>query len=394
MAGSGDRAGPLSHARRWQAGVVQAVSPPGVVDLATGYLDPALFPVDLVRDAYTRALAEFGSAALSYGDDRGVLALRAALAARAGPPCGPGHVLLTAGTSAALYLLATRLAQPGAVVFAEQRSYDLGCRLLADCGLRTWPVAMDSAGMDPQALHDALGEVRALGLPPAFAYLIPTFHNPTGLVVPARRRRELLAVAARHGLLVVEDDAYAELPLTGAAEPSMGELAGYHGVIRLGTFSKTLAPGLRLGWLLTDPAVVSRLGGHGVFRSGGSPNHLASLAVTTLVESGAYDRHLNWLRNRLRTRRNALAAALEARLAGVADFTLPAGGYFLWLCSRGEVGEAELTAAAARAGLVVAAGSRYGSGPPSLRLSYSFNAPDRLAAAVDRLAGALTMERT
>jgi len=394
MPGAEDRAGPLSHARRWQAGVVQAVSPPGVVDLATGYLDPGLFPVGLVRDAYAAALAEFGSAALSYGDDRGLLGLRTALATRAGPPCGPEHVLLTAGTSAALYLLATRLAQPGAVVFAEQRSYDLGCRLLTDCGLRVWPVPMDAAGMDPQALQEAVGEVRALGLAPAFAYLIPAFHNPTGLLVPARRRRELLAVAARNGLTVVEDDAYAELSFTGTPEPSLGELAGYRGVIRLGTFSKTLGPGLRLGWLLADPPLVARLAGHGLFRSGGSPNHLASAAVTTLVESGGYDRHVGWLRDRLRTRRDALADALATHLAEVAAFTPPAGGYFLWLHARGELTEPGLEAAAARAGLVVAVGSRFGGGPPGLRLSFSFNAPDRLAEAVGRLADALTMERT
>ncbi|WP_033429319.1 aminotransferase class I/II-fold pyridoxal phosphate-dependent enzyme [Saccharothrix syringae] len=380
--------------------MVQSVSPPGVVDLRPGYLDPDLLPVDLLAEAYQRAFTEFGAAALSYGADQGALVLRSALAARTAEAelhaCGPDNVLVTAGTSHALHLLATRLAAPGDVVLVEQTSYDFGRRILTDRGLRLRPVAMDGEGVHPGALHDAMVAERAAGGRIAFACLTPTFHNPTGLLVPAERRRELLAVAARHDVLVVEDDAYAGLELGGTpVECSLAGLAGYRGVVRLRTFSKTLAPGLRLGWLLAAPEFVRALVAQGVFVSGGSMNHVASLAVAELIRTGAYDRHLGWLRGRLRARRDALADALRAGLPADLGFELPAGGFFLWLTSRGGRTEADLLAAAGRAGVHLAGGTRFGTpAAPSLRLAYSFTPPGTLAAAGRRLAAALTGGRS
>jgi enduracididine biosynthesis enzyme MppQ len=396
MPGTAERAGPLSHRRHWRAGVVQALPPPGMVDLGPGYLDPDLLPVDLLGEAYARTFAEFGSAALAYGENQGELGLRTELAARAaradGVGCGPEHVLITAGTSHAVYLVATRMAAPGDTVIVEQTGYDFGRRILVDCGLRPREVAADGSGLDPVALDEALTAERAAGNTVAFAYLSPTFHNPTGIVVPPGRRAELLAVAARHGVLVVEDDAYGELGLEPGDRCSLAGLAGYRGVVRLGTVSKTLGPGLRLGWLTAEPAVVDRLVAHGLFVSGGSANHLASLAVGTLLRTGEYDRHLDWLRDRLRDRRDALAAALRGTSA--VTFRLPAGGCFLWLTATGALTEPDLLAAAHRAGVAVAAGSRFGSPrAPSIRLSYSFTSPDDLAEAGAALARELNRER-
>ncbi|GLZ36660.1 PLP-dependent aminotransferase family protein [Actinokineospora sp. NBRC 105648] len=384
-----DSAGPLSHRRSWSPGVVQQVGPAGTVDLGPGYLEPGLLPVDLLAAAYPAALAEYGSAALAYGDDRGAVPFRALVADRVaraeGPPCGPDNVLVTAGTSHALHLLATGLAQSGEVVLVEQYGYDYGRRILADRGLRARAVPMDAAGVDPAALDEAIATTRAAGERIAFAYLAPTFHNPTGLVSPVGRRRELLAVAARHGVLLVEDDAYAELGLDGGADPvSLAGLAGYRGVVRLRTFSKTLGPGLRLGYLLADPAIVGRLAGTGLFTSGGSANHVTSLAVAWLLRSGEYDRHLGWLRSRLRERRDALAVALGSGLEGVVEFTTPAGGYFLWLRSTHD--EARLVTAAAAAKINALPGSRFGTGPqPTVRLAYSLNPPSALTAAAEAL---------
>jgi 2-aminoadipate transaminase len=382
----------LSHERCWVPGVVQQVSPAGMVDLGPGYLEPALLPVRLLRDAYANALAEFGSAALSYGDDRGTLVVRSLLAQRVSStdesPCGPEHVLVTAGTSHALQLIATTLATPGDVVLVDQFSYDLGRRIFTDCGLRTRAVATNAAGMEPRALHDALTSER--GRRVAFVSLNPTFHNPTGVVVPVERRRELLAVAERHGVLVVEDDAYAEVDLDGqGTPPSMAGLAGYRGVLRLGTFAKTLGPGLRLGWMLGDPRMIDRFATHGLFNSGGSANHVTSLAVATLLRDGAYDRHLARLRDALRRRRDTLAGTLRAELGGDVEFDVPAGGYFLWLRFREQDDEARLLTAANAAGVVVAAGSRFGGAPrQNVRLAYTFNSPSRLALAARLLAGA------
>jgi 2-aminoadipate transaminase len=391
---SDSAAGPLSHDRQWRAGVVQAVCEPGVLDLAPGYLQPGLLPVDLLRDAYSDALTEFGSAALSYGANQGVDLLRTAIAARTSaadgrPWCLPANVALTAGTSHALHLVATSMAAPGQVALVERTSYDYGRRIIEDCGLTLCEVPADPAGMDPTALDEAITSAVSAGRQVAFVVLTPTFHNPTGRTVGPTRRRELLQVAARRRVLVVEDDAYGELALTDDAPPaSLAGLAGGRGVVKLGSFAKTIGPGLRLGWLLAEPDVVARFVGQGVYDSGGSPNHLASLAVAVLLRDGHYDEHLRWLRTRLREQRDALLGALRAHLRGV-RIDRPDGGFFLWLRFPGRQSEPRLVADAARSGVAVAAGSRFGTvDEPSVRLAYSFNSPDALAAAALRLADA------
>jgi enduracididine biosynthesis enzyme MppQ len=345
------------------AGVTQHVPAPGVCDLGPGYLDPDLLPVDLVRAAYATALTDFGPAALTYGDNRGALVLREELARRAS--CEPEQVVVTAGTSHALHLIATTFASAGDVVVVDEVGYDLGRRIFTDCGLRLRTVPADGSGMTPDGLRAALDGASLL-------YLTPTHHNPTGLVMPLERRRELLAVAAGRGVLVVEDDAYAGVDLEPGfvPPPPLAALAGHRGVIHLRTFSKTLAAGLRLGWLLTDEETARKLTTSGLFESGGSLNHLAALAVSVLVRSGDLDRHAAWLRAELRERRDALAGALGAG-------SVPAGGFFLWLPG----GDRRV------AGVEVASGARYGA-PGFVRLAYSAHPPETLKAAGDVLAAA------
>ncbi|GGZ26569.1 aminotransferase class I/II [Streptomyces inusitatus] len=386
----------LPHTRRWRAGVVQEVAPPGVLDLGPGYIEPALLPVRLMAGAYQNALAEYGAAALSYGHDPGALPLRSRLAARAtaadGRLCEPEQILLTSGTSQALYLLATALAAPGDTVLTEEFCYDLGQRIFLDCALRLRQVAMDASGMLPEALDQALTEGAQAGTTTAFVYLTPTHHNPLGHTMPSVRRRQLIEVAAHHGVMMVEDDAYAELSLSPEPPPpSLAALAGYRRVVRLCSFSKTLGPGLRLGWLLADRETAGRLSGHGLFASGGSLNHTTSLAVDSLLADGAYDRHLGVLREQLRIRRDALEGALRAALGDRWALRTPSGGFFLWLRGERGTGEAELLAGAAGAGVRIAAGSRFGvprPGAAAVRLAFSFNPPESLERAAVRLAAA------
>ncbi|MEU9455673.1 aminotransferase class I/II-fold pyridoxal phosphate-dependent enzyme [Streptomyces sp. NPDC048277] len=386
--------------RHWRPGIVQHVPPPGLIDLGPGYPAPALLPVGLLRAAYQRALDEYGPAALAYGHNTGALSLREALAERAtladGHPCGPDQVLLTAGTSQALHFLSGLLGRPGDTVITDQYSYDLARRIFSDCGLRVRPVAMDGLGTDPESLREAVRTERAARRRVAFVYVNPTFHNPTGIVVPLTRRRELLDVAREYEVMVIEDDAYAELALDTEepVPPSFAALAGYQGVLRLGTFAKTLAPGLRLGWLLGEPALVAWLGEHGMLVSGGSLNHTTSLAVATVLRGGDYHRHLALTREELGKRRDALAGPLCALLGERFACQVPGGGFFLWLGPAGtpEVREETYTAAAETAGVRLAPGSRFGTGhQPRLRLAYSFNPPAVLTEAAHRLAAAWTV---
>ncbi|MEU9507212.1 enduracididine biosynthesis enzyme MppQ [Micromonospora sp. NPDC048170] len=371
----------MSGGPYWRAGVVQSVAPPGTTDLGPGYLDPALLPVRSLARAYARALDEFGPAALTYGENRGPAPLREALAARAGT--GPDHVLVTAGASQGLHLVAGTLTRPGDVVLAEPLSYDYGLRVLTDRELRIQAVESDADGPVPGALTATARRIRRGGERVAFAYLIPTYRNPTGVTVPAGRRRALVAEAADAGVPIVEDDAYAGLRYDGPPEPpSLHALAGRRGVVRLGTFAKTLAPGLRLGWIEAEPRLVRRFATAGWADSGGGFNHLAALAVATLLAGGGYDRHLAWLRGELRARRDAFAGAL-----GVAA---PHGGFFVWLPAPDGDGAA-LRERAAAAGVSVADGRRFGAaGAGAVRAAFSFHPPHQLADAGARLAAART----
>lgn len=380
--------GPVGD-RWWIPGVVQGPVPAGVVTLAPGYLDPALLPTGLLRDAYAAALAEYGTAALAYGENQGPLPLRAALAGRItsadGVPCAPDQLVITASTSSMLDLLA-RAAPDDAAVFVEELSYDFGVEIFRARGLRIRRIPMDAHGMDPDALAQAIDSESTGGGRVAFVYLVPTFHNPTGRVVPRQRRLELLAVARRSGVTIIEDDAYSDVFLEPGVVPrSLAGSAGYAGVVRLGSFSKSLAPGLRLGWLAADATTATAWAEHAMFVSGGGVNHLAAMAVTTLIESGSYQQHVDQLREQLRQRRDALVDTLRDKL----DFPVPrpAGGFFVWLRPPDRGTEAELVAAAEREGVPVAAGSRFGhTDGPALRLAFSFHSPDRLADAAARLA--------
>ncbi|WP_081951890.1 aminotransferase class I/II-fold pyridoxal phosphate-dependent enzyme [Kitasatospora phosalacinea] len=383
---------PLPHARWWRAGVVQAVAPPGVVDLEPGYLEPGLLPVSEVLPLYAEALSEFGPAALTYGANAGAEPLRVLLGERHG--CAPDEVLVTAGTSQALALLCGVLGEPGRHVVVERTSYDLGRRIMADHGLRVLEADADGEGVRPDALERALAGTGAGRV--AFVYLTPTFHNPTGTVAGEQRRRDLLAVAARHGVPIVEDDAYAELCLDRVAlPPPLAALAERRGVIRLGSFAKTLGPGLRLGWLEAEPEVVRALAARGQLVSGGALNHLTSLAVAMLLGDGRYDLRLSWLRAQLRLRRDTLMAALRAGLGESVTVDRPTGGFFTWLTFDPRRDEGALVAAARDAGVAVAPGSRFGgAGGTHLRLAYSLNPPDRLAEGAARLAAAWRNEES
>ena len=231
----------------------------GFVEFAFGEPDPALLPVGLVREAAARALGVGGAAALAYGSNPGPEALRAAIAARTtareGSAMAAGDVLVSGGNSQALDQVLTMLTEPGDVVFVECPTYNLALGIIADHPVDVVGVRMDADGLDVEALEAAVGEVRSSGRRPRLLYTIPTFHNPAGVSLSAPRRRSLLELALREDLILVEDDVYRELAYDGQAPPALRTLDAEAPVVRLGSFSKSLAPGLRLGWF-DSPAVL------------------------------------------------------------------------------------------------------------------------------------------
>ena len=242
--------------------LIQFVERPGIIDLGWGHPDPTLVPVDPLRTAAGRALDRYGPDALAYGTPAGpgplIEAIRERLRVTDGRAPAPDEVLITGGTSPALDQVATLLTEPGDVVLVEVPTYHLAIRIFRDHPLRLVPIPSDADGLRPDAVAAALRDVREGGDRPRLLYTVPTHHNPTGRTLLATRRSELVALAEREGITIVEDDAYRELSYDGPPPPSLWSLGAPGTVVRLGTFAKSIAPGMRVGFATADAATISR----------------------------------------------------------------------------------------------------------------------------------------
>lgn len=377
--------------------LVQFVARPGIIDLAWGHPDPELLPVDALRDVPARVFEKYGTDALNYGYAAGpgplISWLTQRLAVIDARGARPDELAITAGASMGLDQIATLFTRPGDVVLVESPTYHLAVRILRDHPIELVPVPMDQDGLQVDALQATLAGVRSRGSRAAFLYTIPTFHNPTGVTLAPNRRRRLADIAASEHLLIVEDDAYRELSFDGPVPPSLWSLAEPGTVIRLGSFAKSLAPGLRSGFVSADPETISRIVDSGMLDSGGGISHFSSLVVAEFAASGEYARHVDRLRAAYRERCDALLGALSTHLQGDASWHRPGGGYFVWLTLTSPTPVAALVEAAEAEGMSFMPGEVFSlgdsTGIQSMRLSFSRYPPDLLAEAIRRLANAI-----
>jgi 2-aminoadipate transaminase len=366
---------------------IQLVLRPGIVEFGWGHLMPELLPRAELAAAGAQFLARDLDAALVYGAEQGPGRLLRAVAAQFGI-ADEADLLITAGTSQVLDLLCTLYSRPGDTVLVEAATYHLALRIFRDHGLQIEPVAVDADGLDVTAAAERLRELRAAGRRVAFLYCVPTFGNPRGVTLSAARRRALAELAAEADLPVIEDDAYSELWYDAPPPAPIGSQRREAPVIRLCSFAKVLAPGLRLGWLHAPPSIVQRLVGSGVLDSGGGVNHFTALLVAEFFRQGSYTPHLQQLRAALQMRRDRLATALRQHLPAAARFTVPAGGFFQWIELAPAIDTAALLETAEAAGVSYLPGQRFhsdGGGAQALRLSFSLLSPDELALGAERL---------
>ena len=375
---------------------IQLVRRPGIIELSWGHPDPALMPVEALRRAVAAALDAYGPDALMYGADSGAGPLRAWLCERIGQAEGrapaPAEIMITGGSSHGLDQLCTLCTQPGDIVLVESPTYHLAVRILRDHPLQLVPVPADEHGVQVEAVAATLAALQREGWRARMLYTVPTFHNPTGVSLSMERREALVALAAEHGLLIVEDDVYRELAYNGAAPPSLWSMAPPGTVARLGSFAKSLAPGLRLGWLTADAALVRRIVGGGLLDSGGGINHFTALAVAQIGVLGLYDQQVARLRATYCARRDALLGALAEDLPPECAWTKPHGGFFVWVRLPEGMDAAALLPHAEEAGVSYVPGARFhldGRGANTLRLAFSLYAEDELRDGARRLGRAI-----
>ena len=364
---------------------------PDVVSFAAGVPAPEHYPIAEIRALLDEALGAGGEGLLQYCPPEGYGPLREAIAARLaarGARVGADRVLVCAGSQQGLYLLARALVEPGDAVAVEAPTYHGALQVFRAVGARLVPLPADRDGLDPDRLDDLLGR-RTVKL----IYVLPTFQNPTGATLALDRRQRLLAAARRHGVPLVEDDPYGELRYDGTPLPPLLALDPSAGgpVVHLSTFSKTLFPGFRLGYVVAPPPVIERLAWVKALVDLDS-NPLAQWAVAEYLGRGGFDAHLARVRRVYPARRDALAAALAREAGDALTWRLPEGGFYLWARLAGGLRAREVLAEAIPSGVAFVPGDLFhadGGGRDGMRLAFSGLPPDRLAEGARRLGVAI-----
>jgi DNA-binding transcriptional MocR family regulator len=308
---------------------IQSPIPPGVIDLGLGDPPFSLLPLDLIREAAQLRLSQNDNSFLQYGAEQGDGYFRIALADFLSKGYGLEvkyeSLFVTNGISKALDLICTLFTKAGDTIFVEEPTYFLALRVFADHHLNVIPIDTDENGLVIESLEEKLAEFR-----PKFLYLIPTFQNPTGATMPQERRERLVELAQKHDFIIVADEVYHLLSYTQTPPKSFAAYIDVENVISLGSFSKILAPGLRLGWLQSHPNKIKRFNTCGLLDSGGGLNPFTSAIVRGVIQSGGLENNINKLINVYRSRLHVMNSGLRQHLPDV-EYLAPGGGYFFWL---------------------------------------------------------------
>jgi 2-aminoadipate transaminase len=354
-----------------------------VIGFGGGLTAPELFPAAELTECLARVLADRPASALQYGPTEGLATLREAVAARLsqrGIEVAPDGLLITTGSQQGLDLLAEAFLAKGSKVVIEAPTYVGALQALSahEPSFTAFPV--DADGLQVDALEEWVG---AHGRPDLI-YTVPTFGNPSGVTMSYTRRERLIELAHRFSVPLLEDDPYSELVYDGLPPVAMRAMPGGEDVIHLGTFSKILAPGIRIGYVVAPRAVLERL----ILLKQGRDLHTDALAQNMVAEyctRFGLEPHVERLRASYRERRDAMLAALRRTMPASVTWTQPSGGMFLWLTLPVGVVAAELLRAAVAAGVSFVPGTAFhadGGGANSMRLNFTSSSLEEIARGV------------
>lgn len=366
--------------------ILKVTAQPEVISFAGGLPAPELFPVAEVKIAAETTLTKYGSQALQYGPSEGVMLLREWVAAemgQRGAKTVATDVLMTNGSQQVLDLVGKLFLNPGDVVLTENPTYLAAIQAFQTFEVKFVPVPTDENGLIPEKIPELIRQYK-----PKFLYTIPTFQNPTGITLTAARRQALAKIAAEHKLIVVEDDPYGKLRYHGSDIPPIKHWDEAGQVLYASTFSKTIAPGLRLGWVVAPQDIFSRL----LILKQASDLHTSSFDQYTAyfyLTQNDQSVHLNRIRKAYGERYGVLDAALREMMPAGFTWTKPEGGMFLWMTGPEELDAMELLQRAVKEKVAFVPGRDFfpaDAGRNYLRLNYSNSTPERIREGVKRLA--------
>ena len=310
--------------------ITQLNLPDGMIDLGVGQPDPSLLPLEALEKAAEHRLGQGDPSLLQYGTEQGNGYFRHVLARFLTrgyrTPVDPEDLFITSGASAGIDLVSACISNPGDTVFVEEPTYFLALRLFADRRLNVVGLPTDAGGLDMDILEERIAES-----PPAFIYLIPTHHNPSGTTLTAARRERLEHLSTKYNVFVLADEVYHLLSYADEPPAPMASFNRSGKVISVGSFSKILAPGLRLGWIQAAPDLIRQLTTTALLKSGGGMNPFTSAIVQSVIELDSQHDHLDRIVSIYRQRSSTLIAAIHDYLPASVGFEKPRGGFFLWM---------------------------------------------------------------
>jgi 2-aminoadipate transaminase len=351
------------------------------ISLLLGHPDPATLMTPEFREAMQSTLNQPQAyRSLQYGPEQGSQGLIDFLVAKVNREqklaIQPDNLMIVAGSTHAVDMIARLFAKPGDVVLVEAPSYVDSLHVFRDRQLELCSVPMDENGLIVQELEQVLERLKANDRSPAMLYIIPNFHNPTGITLSEARRIEIIRLARQYGFLIIEDDVYRDLWFEDEIPASFYALADGKQVLSIGSFSKTLAPGLRLGWLVGSAEAIQGCVNCGTTQMGGGANPFATHFVTEYCRNGYWEPHVERICTLYKQRRDVTLAALRQHMPVGVRWTQPAGGFFIWLTLPENVYGKEVKQQAIQRGVALAAGEGFfvksPDGAHNMRIAFSF----------------------
>jgi 2-aminoadipate transaminase len=370
-------------------------SVPNTISLLFGHPDPTTLLTPELLDAMQRIISSPQAyIGLQYGPEQGTQSLINFLVEKIHREqdlsIQPGNLMVVAGSTHAVDMLTRLYAKPGGVMLIEAPTYADAIHIFRDHQVELCSIPMDGDGLITSELEKQLAELKSSGKFPSILYTVPNFHNPTGSTLSEARRNEIIRLARQYDFMIVEDDVYRDLSFEGAVPASFYALANGQQVFSIGSFSKTLAPGLRLGWLVGSEEAIQYCLNCGTMQMGGGANPFVAHMVAEYCQSGSLEQHILHLQSLYKKRRDVALAALERDMPSDVEWTHPAGGFFIWLSLPENVFAQDVKRLALQEGVLVSAGEGFfvnpADGEHKLRLTYSCAAPEDIEAGIRILA--------
>jgi GntR family transcriptional regulator, regulator for abcA and norABC len=349
--------------------------------LGTGKLSPDLFPREMMKQIMNRVSDRIDS--LGYEEPKGLLFLREQLSTylkTIGIEASPSSILIVSGALQALQLISIGLLHRGSTIFLEKPSYLYSLHVFQSAGMRLFGLPLDGNGVQAKMIAQQKKRQNA-----SLLYTIPSFHNPTGILMSKERRRELMDVCEQEQLPIIEDDVYRELWIDSPPPPPLKTIDKNGLVLYLGSISKTLSPGLRIGWMVGPKPVIERLADIKMQTDYGSSS-LSQWVAAEWLSSGLYHQHLEKVRTELKVRRDVMINSLQKHFFDIATWSVPKGGFYLWLRLLPPISSRKLFEKALEHGILLNPGNVYDHHATQyLRLSYSYASLDELENGIFRL---------